>query len=154
MNKQADVPTVTSWNSPTSNRQDEAETLFDNPPETQEKRMTLAYKDLPYHIYFISTVSQYILILIGAIFIIDIGIIFELLSAVVINIFCNMLPGVLYLLAERKFHLTYSDENSKSNKRKAWFYIIYGSIMMVIQLTAAIIEIFEDAEHPGGHAGE
>ena len=94
--------------------------------------MSCAYKDLPYHIYFISTVSQYILILIGAILIIDIGLIFELLSAVVINVFCNMLPGVLYLLAERKFSLTYSPENTKTNRRKAWFYIIYGAVMMVI----------------------
>ena len=116
--------------------------------------MSLAYKDLPYHIYFISTVSQYFLILIGAICITDIGIIFELLSAVVINVFCNILPGALYILAERKFSLTYSPEKTKSNRRKAYFYIIYGFIMMIIQLTAAIIEIFEDAAHPGSHAGE
>lgn len=116
--------------------------------------MSLAYKDLPYHVYFISTVSQYILILIGAILITDIGIIFELLSAIVINVFCNILPGALYILAERKFSLTYSPDNTKSNRRKAYFFIIYGFIMMIIQLTAAIIEIFEDAEHPGGHAGE
>lgn len=94
------------------------------------------------------------MILIGAIVIIDIGLIFELLSAIVINVFCNMLPGALYLLAERKFSLTYSPGNNVANKRKAYFFIIYGVVMMIIQLSAAIIEIFEDAEHPGGHAGE
>lgn len=116
--------------------------------------MSLAYKDLPYHIYLISAVSQYVLILIGAILITDIGLIFELLSAVVINVFCNMLPGALFLLAQRKFSLTYSPGNTNANRRKAYFFIIYGTIMMIIQFTAAIIEIFEDVENPGGHAGE
>lgn len=94
------------------------------------------------------------MILIGAILIVDIGLIFELLSAVVINIFCNMLPGALFLLAERKFSLAYTEGNTVSNRRKAWFFIIYGAVMMLIQSTCAIIEIFEDVEHPGGHAGE
>ena len=116
--------------------------------------MSLAYKYLPYHIYFIATVFQYVLILIGAILIIDIGLIFELLSAIVINIFCNMLPGILYLLSQRKFSLTHSPENTKYNRGKAYFTIVFGATMMIIQLTTAIIEIFKDAEHPGGHAGE
>jgi magnesium-transporting ATPase (P-type) len=120
----------------------------------EEENMSLAYKNLPYHIYFISTVIQYVLILFGAIVIIDIGVIFELISAIVINLFCNMLPGVLYILAERKFSLTNSADNTVWNRRKAYFFVIYGAVMMVIQLSAAVIEIIEDAEHPGGHSGE
>lgn len=67
------------------------------------RRSTMAYKEMPYHIYFIATTTLYVFQMIGAILIIDIGLIFEFVSAIAMSILCFIGPGVLFIMAERKW---------------------------------------------------
>ena len=92
--------------------------------------------------------------MIGAIFITDIGLIFEFVSAVAMSILCFIYPGILFLQAERKWSSVYEKQENKSVRNWAYFYIIFGFFMMIFQLTCSVIEIIEDAKHPGGHSGE
>ena len=58
---------------------------------------------MPYHIYFIATTTLYVLEIIGAIIVLDIGLIFEFISAIAMSTLCFILPGVLFLMAERRW---------------------------------------------------
>jgi hypothetical protein len=91
----------------------------------------MAYKEMPYHIYFIATTTLYIMQMIGAILIIDIGLIFEFVSAIAMSILCFIFPGVLFIQAERKWASIYQKQDNKKARCWAYFYIVFGLFMMV-----------------------
>jgi len=110
---------------------DEEEEVEPEERTSTSGRAPMAYKEMPYHIYCIATTSLYVLEIIGAILVTDIGLIFEFVSAIAMSTLCFILPGVLFLIAERKwFSASQQQENTKS-RYWAYFYIGFGFFMMV-----------------------
>lgn len=87
---------------------------------------------MPYHIYITSVIGLYVLQIIGAIYILDIGLIFEFVSAISVSALAFIFPGGFYLISLKKYGALL-DEKQKSSrdKKSAWFFVIFGIIMLV-----------------------
>lgn len=94
-------------------------------------RAPMAYKEMPYNIYFITTTTLYVLEMIGAIFVLDIGLIFEFISAIAMSTLCFILPGVFFLIAERKWFSANQQQENTKTRYWAYFYIAFGFFMMI-----------------------
>ena len=114
--------------------------------KVEENRQTMAYKEMPYHIYFGATVSLYLLEIIGAIAIDDIGLIFEFISAISLSCLAFLFPGAFYLAAETKFGTSLQKLENTSTRRKAWAFVVLGVGSFIFFMTANILEMIVDTE--------
>lgn len=115
--------------------------------DKSRRRQSLAYKEMPYFNYFLSTVILYGAELIFAIIINDIGLIFEFISALAISSIAFIFPGVFYLMAEAKFASSLTALQNKRIRMQAYGFVILGILAFIFQITANIVEIIEDLEH-------
>ena len=115
--------------------------------DNTRRRQSLAYKEMPYFNYFLSTVILFGAELIFSIIIKDIGLIFEFISALAISSIAFVFPGVFYLMAEAKFASSLTALQNKSVRMQAYGFIILGILAFLFQITANIVEIIEDLEH-------
>lgn len=86
---------------------------------------------MPYIQYFIATCVLYFTEIIGAILIVDIGLIFEFISAISISSLAFIFPGVFYIIAERKFATTHQKLEKKRTRYAAYFFTIFGIACMI-----------------------
>jgi len=109
---------------------------------------------MPYHIYFTATCILYSLQMLGAIYILDIGLIFEFVSAISVSALAFIFPGAFWLISMRKYGSNIDKAEKKFDRYAAWFFVVFGVFMLLFQLVFSIIEMVEDAEGKGGHEGE
>ena len=114
----------------------------------------LAYKEMPYHIYFTATCILYFSQMLGAIYILDIGLIFEFVSAISVSALAFIFPGAFWLISMAKYGTNIDRQEKKKDRYAAWFFVIFGIFMLLFQLAFSIYEMVEDAEGHGGHEGE
>jgi len=109
----------------------------------------MAYKEMSYSIYFFATVGLYGGQIMGAIFISDIGLIFEFVSAIAVSNLAFIFPGWFYILAEGKYATTAQRAENTKVRCEAIFLIVLGIIAFLIQMTSNIIGIVTGMK--GGH---
>ena len=104
------------------------------------QRKTLAYKQMPYYIYFISTTALYAAEIIGAIIIQNIGTIFEFVSAICS---CNMaffLPAAFYLMAEHKYSTILERRANKGYRRLSIAFLLMGTAAFMLLISVAFAD--------------
>jgi len=99
----------------------------------------MAYKEMPYSIYFTATVSLYLLEILGAIFISDIGMIFGFVSAIAVSNIAFVFPGWFYIAAENKFATDFQKQMNKWVRFESYLFMVFGSFAAVIQLTTSVL---------------
>ena len=100
---------------------------------------------MPKFSYMSTTILLYIIEIIAALLIDDIGLIFEWLSAFAISCIAFIWPGVFYLLAERKYSSTAQIEQNKGWRLTAYAFVVIGLFNFVFFMTANVLEIIEDS---------
>ena len=114
----------------------------------------LAYKEMPYFTYLLSTLLLYGSQIVLSLILDDIGVIFEFISAVAISSLAFTFPGVFYLMAERKFASTFHKESNRLVHYQAVAMAILGLFVFTFFMTANILEIVYAEEGHGGDNGE
>ena len=114
---------------------------------SSSRRSTMAYKEMSYVLYFLTTVGFYVLQIIGSIVLTDIGLIFEFISAVAISNLAFILPGLFYLLAEEKYAHPMQKDMNKSIRIEAKLFVFLGVVAFIVQLTSNIIGIVKGGDH-------
>ena len=109
----------------------------------------MAYKEMNYSIYFFATVSLYLGQILGAIFVSDIGLIFEFVSAIAVSNLAFIFPGMFYIMAENKFSTQFERSENKKVRCEAIFLVVIGIIAFAVQMTSNIIGIVNGVK--GGH---
>ena len=93
---------------------------------------------MPDRLYFSWTLSIYLTGITGAICIKDIGVIFEILSAICGSNLAYVLPALFYLKSEQT-----ADYNMKYNIA-AKLYLVLGIIIFILLLSAVVIDMIEE----------
>ena len=109
----------------------------------------MGYKTMNYTIYVVLTVSLYFLQVLGSILIDDIGIIFEIISAVSISTSAYIFPGLFYIVASKKYQSVAEYAENTRIKYKSYFFIIFCFSSFLIQMTSVVFNIFQDIEKEG-----
>ena len=109
--------------------------------EQEQRRQSLAYKEMNITYYYVATLFLFYFEVAGACVLNDIGLIFEFISAIAISALAFIFPGLFYLLAEGKFATSFQKDLNKGTKRWAWFFLISGVLAFVFFMTANILEI-------------
>ena len=93
----------------------------------------MAYKEMPFMTYIITTLVLYFGQVIASLVISDIGLIFEFVSAIAISSIAFIFPACFYLMAEAKFatELQKMEMKKKWMRCKAIFFLIFGIIAFV-----------------------
>lgn len=99
---------------------------------TTSKRSAMAYKEMPYWVYFTSTTLCYGILMLGSIYITDIGLIFEFISAISGSCLAFIFPGWFYLLAERKYASIAQKKKNKNIRIQSIVFVILGLFSFVI----------------------
>ena len=91
--------------------------------------------------YFGGTFSLYILEVLLALVIDDIGILFEFVSAFSVCALTFILPGVLYIIADNNYGSYYHDDSRYKKRKYSWFFIIFGCCAFCILVARNILNI-------------
>ena len=105
-----------------------------NVPEELEKK-------LPDLVQFIITNVLYVILIVLAIFIDDVSLIFEFVGAIATSMLSFVIPGLYYLVAERKFtSMVEQSGNVKLAVRiSAYSFIVIGFVVFVVLIVDDII---------------
>lgn len=64
--------------------------------------------------------------MLGAIYILDIGLIFEFVSAISVSALAFLFPGGFWLVSMHKFGTDIDKRENKKDRYTAWFFVIAG----------------------------
>ena len=107
----------------------------------------MAYKEMANSTYLAVSIILFLLEVLGAALIDDIGLIFEFVSAVSISCLSFIFPGALYILSERKYASSFYKLQSTKMRIKAWALVVLGIFSFIFFMTANITEILQEMEH-------
>jgi len=99
----------------------------------------MAYKDMNYGLYLAVTLILYAAEMVGSIYIKDIEMIFNFVSAIAMTFLSFWLPGGFYLMAEKKFGTAETRSVWKHNA--SIIFIFLGFINCIAGLFAAVLNI-------------
>ena len=91
-------------------------------------------------IYYIGTTLIYGVCLVGGLFVTDLGLVFDLISAFTLSFLCFMWPGLFYIVAESRYGDKMTRDSRKIHRIHAYFQIVLGVINVIIPLTSTIIK--------------
>eukprot|EP00347_Sterkiella_histriomuscorum_P010970 403374242 len=112
----------------------------------------VSYYDMNTYYYHFGTLIIFILQVIGAAFIKDIGIIFQIGAAIAGSSCQFIIPGLFYILAETKFGAKAQRSERKLSICLAYLNVIVGLIFLISLLVGTFINIVADSEE-GVHGG-
>lgn len=99
----------------------------------------MAYKDMNYGLYLTVTLILYAAEMVGSIYIKDIEMIFNFVSAIAMTFIMFWFPGGFYLMAEKKFGTAETKSGWKHNV--SIIFLILGFINSIAGLFAAVLNI-------------
>ena len=99
----------------------------------------MAYKDMNYGLYLAVTLILYAAEMVGSIYIKDIEMIFNFVSAIAMTFLSFWLPAGFYLMAEKKFGTAETRSVWKHNT--SIIFILLGFINCIAGLFAAVLNI-------------
>ena len=95
--------------------------------------------------YYVFTSLIYVVAVIGAIFIDDLGIVFTVSASVTGSCLQFLFPGYFYLHAESLFSEPEEKESNKKHRILAWVYIFVGILSFFALMSSAFWDIISPA---------
>ena len=105
----------------------------------------MAYKTMNTCLYLVATLTYYVVIVLGAIFIPGIDIVFDFVGAIAITSVAFYFPAYLYPRAVRKFNVKIEGPVA-TNMRLSCLYMIIGVICMSLGIFSTVYAILNPQE--------
>src|SRR5438128_2694645 len=107
-------------------------------------REQMEFRTMNIFAYVGLTLAFYVVCVTLSIFVTNLKIITELLSAVAFSSLSFIWPGMFYIIAERRYGDPFTKNNRRIHRIHAWAEIVLGIIVMAVMLINNIMKIIEE----------